>query len=462
MKKLLTFIILLNIALFTIQCNICIAGLGTCKKSDNSLALLLLALNQLQSSHSSSELYSPKGELDPNFGNNGVTITSFGTTEYRANSTVIQTDGKILVAGSYKSEHANHDIFIARYNSNGSIDNSFGTDGFVKTEISLASDFVSKIILQTDGKILVLGSYFNGTDKTDIYIVRYNPDGSLDNTFGTNGIIKKNIGASYDEPKGMVLQSDGKILVAGSYDNGSNYDIFIARYNSDGSYDNSFGTNGISTLAIVINNHNWMEDVVLQSDGKILMTGYIKLGSDDKIFIARFNSDGSYDNSFGTNPSFNYITTNVGSSLEQASKITLQPDGKILIAGIYHNGSNYDIFIARYNSNGSLDNSFATNGFKKFNIGDDTDEVHSLALQFDGKILVAGVYNNGSNEATYITRYHSEGTLDTSFGNNGIVTKSFSSYVEKLEMVIQSDKKIILTGYTKNGSDYDIFLLRYK
>ena len=284
--------------------------------------------------------------------------------------------------------------------ADGDLDTSFDTDGKLTTAIGSGADIAYSVVLQSDGKILVAGNSYNGSND-DFAIVRYNTDGSLDTSFDTDGKKTTAIGSGADVANSVVLQSDGKILVAGSSDIGSNYDFAIVRYNTDGSLDTSFDTDGKKTTAIG-SGADVANSVVLQSDGKILVAGYSYNGSNDDFAIVRYNTDGSLDTSFDTDGK---KTTAIGSGADVANSVVLQSDGKILVAGSSFNGSDNDFAIVRYNTDGSLDSTFGTDGELTTAIGSGSDGANSVVLQSDGKIVAAGYSSNGSDNDFAVVRY---------------------------------------------------------
>jgi uncharacterized delta-60 repeat protein len=211
--------------------------------------------------------------------------------------------------------------------------------------------------VQSDGKILVVGfTTINGT--YDIALVRYNTDGSLDTSFDTDGIVTTRIGHSNDTGDSVTVQADGKILVAGYTWNGSNYDFALVRYNTDGSLDTSFDTDGIVTTDLIGSNDQGYK-VTVQSDGKILLRGYTDKSGNTEVLEVQYNTDGSLDTSFGNNGIL--ITAPTGNDF--GNTVTYQTDGKILVVGNTWNGSNTDIVLVRYNSDGTtFDTSFGNNG----------------------------------------------------------------------------------------------------
>ena len=378
------------------------------------------------------------GQLDTTFGQNGIVTIA---DESFAHSVAIQSDGKIVAAViSYGTNRS--DFAVVRYNSDGVLDNTFGTKGIVITSVGTANDYANSIAIQSDGKIIAAGSSYNGSDN-DFAVVRYNSNGSLDNTFGTNGIVITSVGDSSDYATSIAIQSDGKIIAAGSSYNGSDNDFAVVRYNSNGSLDNTFGTNGIVTTSIG-DSSDYAQSIAIQSDGNIVAAGNSWNGSDYGFALIRYNSNGSLDNTFGTN---GIVITSVGDSSDYANSIAIQSDGKIITAGYSYNDSDYDFALARYNSNGSLDNTFGTNGVVTTDVGAAEYYANSIAIQSDGKIIAAGNSFNGSNFDIALVRYNSNGSLDNTFGTNGVVTTDVGTEGDyATSIAIQSDEKIIVAG----------------
>ncbi len=408
--------------------------------------------------------YNANGSLDTGFDTDGKVTTAIGTGGDRAYSVVLQSDGKIVAAG-YSDNGRHSDFALVRYNADGSLDDTgfdrpaFGTDGKVTTrfETVLAHDDVGfSVALQPDGKILIAGESIKDSD-SDFALVRYNADGSLDTSFGTGGKVTTAIGTGYDEARSVVVQSGGKIVVAGSSENGSNTDFALVRYNADGSLDTGFDTDGIVTTAIG-SGDDAAFSVVVQSGGKIVAAGHSHNGSNNDFAVVRYNADGSLDIGFGTGGK---VTTAIGSGADVAFSVVVQSDRKIVAAGHSDNGSNNDFAVVRYNSDGSLDTNFATDGKVTTPIGS-RDEARSVVVQSDGKIVVAGSSENGSNTDFALVRYNADGSLDTGFDTDGIVTTAIGSGDDAaFSVVVQSGGKIVAAGHSHNGSNNDFAVVRY-
>jgi len=350
-------------------------------------------------------------------------------------------------------------ICIARFNSNGSLDTSFNSPhGRIIQPISSSYDNGFSLAIQTDGKILLGGKCYNGSNN-DFCIARFNSNGTLDTSFGTSGKVIQPI-TTWDEGLSLAIQPDGKILLGGYCSNGSTSDFCIARFNSNGTLDTSFGSIGKVIQPIGSSNDSG-QSLAIQSDGKILLGGFCNNGSDNDFCIARFNSNGSLDTSF--NSPHGYIIQPIGLSTDYGLSLAIQTDGKILLGGYCLNGSNDDFCIARFNSNGTLDTSFGSSGKVIQPIGSVSDYGYSLAIQSDGKILLGGYCYNVGYKDFCIARFNSNGTLDTSFGSSGKVIQPIgSSDDDGRSLAIQTDGKILLGGYCYNGGYKDFCIARFK
>ena len=378
------------------------------------------------------------GTLDGDFDANGSVITTITSGTDLANSVVVQPDGKIVVTGTSGSSVFSSDpsdYSTVRYLSDGSLDPSFGTNGMVTTSLG-PNDNATSIVLQSDGKIIVGGSSNGITALQAFAIVRYNQDGSIDNSFSTvngSGVFFGPLG----DCKAIALQSDGKIVAAGTADNASD-DFVVARYNTDGTIDNTFGTTGVVTT-----DFGGLEDfarsIAIQTDGKIIVAGSSNNGLDFDMAVVRYNLDGSLDNSFSIN---GMVTADFGNGDCGASKVLIQPNGKIVTTGstlndfqtISVNG------LVRFNSDGTLDNSFGVSGKV---VGNVEGGGRSSVLQPDGKILLVSSFISFT-----ISRFNPDGTFDTDFGINGIVHEDIG-IVDKSRCsscALQPDGKIILVG----------------
>ncbi len=399
--------------------------------------------------------YNPDGTLDVTFGTNGVVTTTLGTLDSFPYSAQIQIDGKIVVAG--RSVDGTNIITLVRYKADGSLDNTFGSSGIVTTPIENSNCEARSVTIQNDGKIIIAGDYANGSNNDDFVIVRYNSDGNLDNSFGTNGVTLTPIGAFNDEPNAVGIQEDGKIIAAGRTYNGSDGDFVLVRYNSNGSLDNAFGNNGIKVI-VLENSFETAYDFAVLNNGKIIATGYTSGTNLDNSITVRFNADGSLDNTFGNN---GIEITEVGFPLENINSVALQNNNgeeKIVANSYSWNGNNNDFALSRFNPDGTLDNTFGINGNVITTIGDSSNnQIESMAVQNDGKIVAAGSSYFDSEHHTVAIRFTPNGNLDNSFGTGGISLLPANNSIQYVySAAIQDDGKIIASGssYLGNGSGF--------
>lgn len=375
-------------------------------------------------------VFADPGDLDTSFGNNGIVTTDIGDFD-TAIDVATQTDGKILLSGTTFGSTTN--FAIVRYANNGTLDNTFGTNGIVTTNLS-SSDIAREIAVQPDGKIIVGGSSEINGNK-DFTVARYNSNGTLDTTFDGDGVAVTPITPSSDEIWGIGLQSDDKIVAVGSSDG----QFTIVRYNNNGSLDSSFDADGIATPIVGSG-----QGVKFQPDDKIVIVGR----SSGDFTLVRLNSNGTPDNSFGTN---GIVTTPMGNGpFVSAWDVGIQSDEKIVVVGASFNGSNYDIAVLRYNNNGALDTSFSADGKVIYDSGNGADEGMAVAIQANNKIVVGGYSNTGSGEAFTLLRLNTDGSFDNNFSGDGIVITSNGQ--RGLGLTIQEDHKIIMTGY--HAGDY--------
>jgi len=391
--------------------------------------------------------------------------TGLTNTDIRAtamdfiNDAAIQSDGKIVAVG-YSNLAGKKDFAIARYNEDGSLDTSFGAGtGKVTTTIGSSDDIAQSVKILPDGKILAIGSSYISGFK--VVMVQYNSDGSLDTSYGGgDGIVIDNQYLG-DQAVGAAIQTDGKLVVAGTYNN----DFFVTRFNTDGSLDTSFGSGGSKTTDF---NNNTGSDkstsVTIQPDGKIVLGGYAFNGTSFDFAIARYNSDGTPDTSF--NGTGKAITDLGSASNDSGYSVTVQPDGKLLVAGWTDavTAGNNDFGLVRYNSNGSLDTSFNLTGKVTTSFSAGGDLALSVTVQSDGKILVAGQSNTSGNNFA-VARYNTDGSLDSTFNGTGKVdtefTTSGSSDDRGAVVTIDASGKIIVLGTSTKTGNYDFAIARY-
>ncbi len=343
--------------------------------------------------------YLPNGQPDPSFGGGNVT-TDLGSDNDKACGVVVQNDGRIVVAG-YTGSGEGVDFAVVRYNTNGTLDTTFGGTGKVITDMSGSADFGAGVALQIDGKILVTGCAYNGSND-DFAVVRYNLNGTIDTTFGFNGKLTDDFGDTGDYAYCIAVQSDGKIIIAGESLRVDNYDFAVVRYHSSGTSDSSFG-NGGRVFTAIGDSDDAAKGVAVQSDGGIVAAGYAYSNDGADFAAVRYTATGALDGGFGSGDG--KVTTTIGSGPDTGNGVVVQSDGRIVIAGESWNGSNWDFSLLRYRADGTLDTGFGNSGKVLTPIGTGNDRGLGIALQSDGSILVAGSTVIGNNTDFAVVRY---------------------------------------------------------
>lgn len=392
--------------------------------------------------------------LDPSFDGDGKVTTAVAAGLNSIYDIALQSDGKIVAVG-YALTGVNYDIAIARYNTNGSIDSTFSLDGLEVIDLGSNDDIAYGVALQSDGKIVVAGSKGNGSN-TDFLVMRFNTDGSVDNSFDTDGMVVTTFGISYETAYDVGIQSDGKIVAGGSAFMDTVFHFAAARYNTDGSLDASFDSDGKVTTLLVYGDE--ARSMAIQTDGKIVLAGTSMQPDFSRTFaVARYNTNGSLDATFDSDGK---VTTSVTPNNDFAQAVALQADGKIVVAGKGTPVGPEQFAVVRYNTDGSLDNTWNGTGMITTAFGSTWDEARAVIVQPDGKIIAGGLANVSGQKFAMI-RYNTDGTADATFGPGGKITTTFGSSASIWALAVQADSKIIAAGYTGSAANYDFGLARY-
>ena len=431
--------------------------LGTRCRMIGAAAIILTLFSGLQM------VQAADGDLDSTFGTGGMVTTDINRSTDIGNAVAIQADGKLVVVGqTYKNnDYSNEDFVVTRYNTDGTLDNTFGRGGKVRTGFPGLAAVPSAVVIQTDGKIVVAGGAFSQfTFAGNFEVVRYKPNGSLDRSFGNGGIVTTTF------PEGsyafdVALQPDGKIIAAGTLfvdfipGEPSNTDFALARYNPDGTPDATFGNGGQVSTDFV-----GMEDdafsVLIQPDGKIVAVGSANNSATYYDFAAvRYLSNGTVDGTFGVGGK---VSTDFGDqNFDRARSAVLQPDGGIVAAGfaISQNGGVQNFAVARYTSSGVLDTSFSRDGKTQIDFGSCCQSANKVLLQSDGKIITVGYANTESSDSDFLlARLSPGGSLDSTFGAGGKVRTSFGDLNGGANgAALQSDGNIVAVGFQATSSN---------
>jgi uncharacterized delta-60 repeat protein len=409
--------------------------------------------------------YKPDGTIAGDFGNNGFVFTNIGLVDESVASIAIQSNGRIVVASS--SDSGSHFFAVVRYLANGNLDTSFGSGGIVITVFGVGDVYASDVKIQTNGDILVAGSsriFVSPGFTNDIVVVKYQTNGSLDTSFGNNGIVTEtafNVGFIRSMDVALSIQTDGRIVAASTTTRsvGLIRDFLIIRFNGNGSLDTDFDSDGKVTTSFSTDSAAVIATAI-QSDGNIVAAGI----ASDNFAVARYKPSGSLDTTFNND---GIVTTNNFSSNVQLEATALQSDGKIVAAGSVFDGVRSTFVVFRYNTNGSLDASFSSNGITATGFGTSTDNSfgRAVAIQSDGKIVVVGEVDNGTNLEIAIAKYNTNGNLDLSFDTDGKVTSSLGASISPkvFSAAMQANGNIFVTGYALNGAgNVDFLLAKYK
>jgi uncharacterized delta-60 repeat protein len=385
------------------------------------------------------------GALDPSFSGDGKRLLDFNNGNHtdRANA-VATSGGKVVLAG--RTNNAGLDSFgLARLSSDGTPDHSFSGDGRRAVSFGSGFDEARGVAVQHDGKVVAAGH--TNTSGAGFAITRLTADGDLDTSFSGDGKRLQSFGTmgSFSDANAVAIQADGKIVVAGvTNQTTGNVDMAVARFQPNGKLDASFSGDGKRTVSFA--DSSFADSVAIGPGGTIVLAG--RSGNDD-FAIARLESNGNMDSSFSGDGK----VTVPFPSFASAQGVAAQGDGRVVAVGYENDGSgNYDFAITRFTEKGQLDSSFSGDGIRlqSFDNGTNVDEANSVALQRDGKAVVAGwSFQNATGDDFAIARFKSNGQLDASFSGDGRRLQSFdngSNGDEANGVAIDSSGRIVVAG----------------
>ena len=343
------------------------------------------------------------------------------------------------------------------------LDPTFGTSGIAIHDAG-NSDIIRDIVLQSNGKIVAAGWSYDATN-TDLLIARFNSDGSPDNTFGTSGVRIRPTGSAFSGAEAVVVQANSKIVVAGYSNNGITNGFTVWRFNSDGSDDASFA-GGSPYFNTVTASGGFINDMVIQPDGRVVVTGPVYVGSEIGACVLRLNTNGTLDTGF-SGDGFNVLEGFGINKNYSSTAIALQPDGRILAAGSYHNiaGGTYsnDALCMRYNANGTLDGTFgAGTGVVVVEVPGYEEYVEAIAVQDDGRIMMTGdgQTTGASDWNILLERLNADGTPDATLGTSAILWNPSGNAEYASSLDIQPDGKYLIAGSSAAFSGTEGFMVR--
>lgn len=403
------------------------------------------------------------GDLDMSFNGVGkVTLDYFSRNDF-GNAVAVQSDNKVLVAGTASTgTTTGTDVTVARYNVDGSLDSTFGVGGRVVTHLGGTGDSAFALAVQSDGRVVLAGGARAGATATDFALVRYNADGTLDGSFGTDGIVRTDFSAgANDLATAMTILADGRIVLAGWTTVVGEQHFAAARYTSSGALDTSFGGDG-TVVAQHTNGTGQAKALAALADGSIILAGmlldYDATGRD--YAAIRLLDDGSLDTSFG---SAGWATVDLGGGGESANSVVVTSDGGIILAGESSSSTQQVVGVARLTSDGQLDNAFGAGaGYVLTNFAGGINWGSAAHLQSDGQLIVAGTATVNGLARFAAVRYNTDGSLDAAFGAGGTVTHGFAageSFAKAL--AVDSQGRLVIAGNVAAGSgNFDIGVVR--
>jgi uncharacterized delta-60 repeat protein len=385
----------------------------------------------------------PTGSLDATFGEGGRVTSDWP----RPSAMRLQSDGKIVVLGE-------NGTGFMRFNADGSPDASFGTAGYASFENDGIFRDTHDLAVLSDGKIIAVGGAID-QQRRRMGIARFNTDGSVDTTFGNSGRVVVHPPGLNEFASSIAyavhVLPDGQMLVV----IGHGDDFAVVRLNADGSFDTTFGNVGIATASFGFRLEQ-STTMALQSDGKILLAGRVDERDNERVNvgIARFHANGSLDTSYGdAGVKMTDVTGNHG--WDEASDIVVLPDDRAAVAVYSRPGTEFVMTLARFAVTGTFEGATTTP------VGPRSDYARAIALQTDGKLLVAGAVSSATVNDFGVVRYDGNGPLDPTFGTAGVVTVDFfAANDDAVDVLVQPDGKILALGIARNGSRVGLGLVR--
>lgn len=404
------------------------------------------------------------GAPDPDFGDgDGLVHHSFFTDQPSIGYAIaVQEDQKIVVSGYTKGPDEKEFAFISRYEEAGDLDISFNGNGFNIPDIPGDYSFSKGVKIQPDGKIVMCVESSDSTGRK-AWVFRYLTNGIPDHTFGDEGRVVISIGSKFIGVKALALQPDGKIVVGGYAGGDLRDSFFVIRLQVNGVLDNSFDGDGIVKTEVGESYTN-ISTLVLQPDGKIVAAGSAYFNGNEDFALVRYNTNGSLDQSF-SDDGIQHITFSDGEDRIQSALI--QPDNKIVTGGLAVNNvtGKWDFAAARFNPDGTLDPVFHGDGKTLIYITPYSDASYSMIRQPDGKIVLGGYVHSdaqaGGADLTLV-RLNPDGTQDMTFDGDGIYTPPVKLGIETViyKSALQPDGKIVSTGFYNENGLNQVMLFR--
>lgn len=407
-------------------------------------------------------LIAQAGSLDTEFGGDGIVKFSIEERNTISNQVYVQGDDKILITGSAEGEDDTPNGLVIRYLPDGTLDPGFGHQGSINISYQGYDCYARSSVQLQDGRVIVLVE-MTYMSVSAFALFCFHEDGTLDTSFGQQGVTTYSFGSNYLGAGGIVLQPDGKIVIAGNIgDQDDPIDhLYIIRFLSDGSLDIGFGDNGIA-LKPVGDSYIGISSLLLKSDGKIAVTGYCVINGLENFMVVQYTSAGTIDPSFHQD---GIVTLSFPFGDAYSTCAVLQPDDKIVMGGTVTIASGNSEYVAvRFNPDGLLDTSFHEDGINIISISEFFDRPYAVRLQPDGKILLGGfAYSQPLHgNKTCLVRLSTNGYPDQSFDGDGIAALDIGPSSEFIyELAMQHDGKIVATGQLHQDGFNEIFVARF-
>jgi uncharacterized delta-60 repeat protein len=396
------------------------------------------------------------GDLDPEFGEGGLLSLKFSEFGHSATAVAQQADGKLLIVGLGDVVLGNDDDFIvARLETGGALDAGFGVSGAAIADYAGFFDVPFAVVQQSDGKVVLAGAVGVSATASDAALARFNTDGTLDATFGDDGWATVDLGGDDEAAFSLVLQPGGQLVAAGYTNAGGVYRSAFVRVTRDGVLDTSFGTAGVTLLDFGTGSESRVYDFAQQSSGKLVAVGpVLSSASEPGIAIARLSADGIPDPSFDSD---GLVTLPIEGNVEEAFSVVIQPDDSILTAGFEsaQGGDHWNAVLRRLNPDGVPDDTFGSGGKSIADFGSESI-FYALVAQADGTIVTTG-YRLTSEffPDLILARFNAAGRLDAGFGIDGVAVADFGAgavapYGVGYDLIRQADDKYVAVGNNFN------------